>query len=55
LVLSALIGQVIAYRYTSFGYVPMQSYKLFGTIVLTLLILCIADKLCGLLFRRTAE
>ena len=53
LVLCALIAQVIAYRYTSFGYVPMQSYKLFGTIVMTLLLLYIADRLCGLLFRRT--
>ena len=54
LVLCALIAQVVAYRFTSFGYVPMQSYKLFGTIALTLLMLYIADKLCGLLFRRTA-
>lgn len=54
LVLCALIAQVIAYRYTSFGYVPMQSYKLFGTIALTILMLYVADKLCCLLFRRNA-
>lgn len=54
LVLCALIAQVVAYRFTSFGYVPMQSYKLFGTIALTILMLYVADKLCGLLFRRTA-
>mgnify|MGYP000559868483 CR=1 FL=1 len=54
LVLCALIAQVIAYRYTSFGYVPMQSYKLFGTIALTILMLYVADKLCCLFFRRNA-
>nr|WP_288358502.1 hypothetical protein [uncultured Pseudomonas sp.] len=54
LVLCALIAQVIAYRFTSFGYVPMQSYKLFGTIALMILVLYVADKLCGLLLRRTA-
>lgn len=54
LVLCALIAQVVAYRFTSFGYVPMQSYKLFGTIALTILMLYVADKLCGLVFRRTA-
>lgn len=54
LVLCALIAQVIAYRYTSFGYVPMQSYKLFGTIALTILIFYVADKLCDLFFRRSA-
>ncbi|PIA68276.1 hypothetical protein CDO35_14355 [Pseudomonas sediminis] len=53
MVLCALIAQVVAYRFTSFGYVPMQSYKLFGTIALTILMLYVADKLCGLLFRRT--
>jgi hypothetical protein len=54
LVLCALIAQVIAYRYTSFGYVPMQSYKLFGSIALTILILYVADKFFGLVFRRSA-
>lgn len=45
LILCALLAQVVAYRYTSFGYVPMQSYKLFGTVLLTVLLFFLADKL----------
>jgi len=44
LVLCALMAQVIAFRYTSFGYVPMQSYMLFGSIVLNVLILFGLDR-----------
>lgn len=36
LILSALIAQVVAYRYAHFGYVPAQSYLLFGSIFLTI-------------------
>ncbi len=43
LVLCALLAQVIAYRYASFGYVPAQSYLLFGTLVLNLFIIYYAD------------
>lgn len=53
LVLCALIAQVIAFRYTSFGYVPMQSYMLFGSIVLNVLILFFFDRL--LRFFHTSE
>lgn len=45
LVFCALIAQVIAFRYTSFGYVPMQSYLLFGSILLNVLILYFIDRL----------
>ena len=45
LILSALIAQVVAFRYASFGYVPKQSYLLFGTILLNVLIFYAADKL----------
>lgn len=45
LVFCALIAQVIAFRYTSFGYVPAQSYMLFGSILLNVLILFFADRL----------
>ena len=45
LVFCALIAQVIAFRYTSFGYVPLQSYMLFGSILLNVLILFFFDKL----------
>ena len=42
LILCALMSEVIAYRYVSFGYVPGQSYLLFGTIFLnTFIIYCI--------------
>lgn len=47
LVLCALIAQVIAFRYTSFGYVPMQSYLLFGAISLNVLILYWLNKILG--------
>jgi hypothetical protein len=38
LILCSLIAEVVAYRFASFGYVPIQSYLLFGTIFLNLLI-----------------
>ena len=38
MVLAALIGQVIAFRYASFGYVPSQSYLLFGTLLVNVLL-----------------
>ena len=40
----ALIGQVIAYRYSHFGYVPSQSYLLFGSIILNIFIFYILNK-----------
>ena len=45
LIFCALIAQVIAFRYTSFGYVPMQSYLLIGSILLNILILYFSDRL----------
>ena len=36
LIFSALIGQVIAFRFIHFGYLPSQSYLLFGSIFLTI-------------------
>lgn len=42
-VLCSLFAQVIAYRYASFGYVPRQSFLLFGTLVLNGLIVLAAD------------
>lgn len=41
LILCALIGQVIAFRFASFGYVPRQSYLLFGTIVLNIILIAL--------------
>lgn len=45
LILCALLAQVVAFRFASFGYVPKQSYLLFGTILLNILIIYLADKL----------
>jgi hypothetical protein len=42
-VLCSLFAQVIAYRFLSFGYVPGQSYLLFGTLALNILVICAAD------------
>ena len=44
-ILCSLFAQVIAFRYASFGYVPGQSYLLFGTLVLNGLIIFMADDL----------
>lgn len=44
-ILSSLVAQVIAYRYAHFGYVPAQSYLLFGTLVLNVAILFAADRI----------
>ena len=55
LVLCALIAQVVAFRYTSFGYVPMQSYLLFGSVFLNLLILFFFDRLARVFARPELE
>lgn len=44
-ILCSLIAQVVAYRFAHFGYVPAQSYLLFGTVALNILILFAADQL----------
>jgi hypothetical protein len=43
-ILCSLFAQVIAFRFASFGYVPKQSYLLFGTLVLNILIIFLANK-----------
>lgn len=42
-VLCSLLAQVVAFRYASFGYVPSQSYLLFGTLLLNVLIIAGVD------------
>lgn len=49
LILCSLLAQVVAFRFASFGYVPTQSYLLFGTLFLNVMILFGLDKI--LLFR----
>lgn len=53
LILCALIAQVIAFRYASFGYVPKQSYLLFGAILLNVLIFYVADKFLARFYRKS--
>jgi hypothetical protein len=43
-ILCSLIGQVIAYRFSCFGYVPSQSYLLFGTLLMNVLIIFFAER-----------
>lgn len=52
LILTSLISQVVAFRFSSFGYVPQQSYLLFGTILLSIFIIFFADKFFSFLQRR---
>jgi len=44
IVLCALLAQVVVSRYAHFGYVPAQSYLLFGALYLNLLIIYFSDK-----------
>ncbi len=45
LVLCALMAQVMAYRYSSFGYVPSQSYLLFGSIILNVILIWFVNRI----------
>ena len=45
LILCALIGQVIAFRLVSFGYVPNQSYLYFGTLVMNLFLIAVLERM----------
>lgn len=40
LLFCAVVGQVIAFRFASFGYVPAQSYLLLGALVGNILLIC---------------
>ena len=48
IILCALLAQVVAYRYAHFGYVPAQSYLLFGALFLNIFIIYATDKLLAL-------
>jgi hypothetical protein len=50
LILCSLLGQVVAYRYTHFGYAPAQSYLLFGTIALNIALIYLLEKLLQRMF-----
>lgn len=55
LILCSLLAQVIAFRLASFGYVPMQSYLLFGTLFLNILIIYGADKMLCMIGNRNSR
>jgi hypothetical protein len=46
-ILCSLLAQVVAYRLTSFGYVPAQSYLLLGALFLNLLLIYFSEKCIG--------
>lgn len=52
-ILCALISQVVAYRYMHFGYVPGQSYLLFGAIFLNCTFIYLANKALLLKYNKT--
>ncbi|WP_127717851.1 hypothetical protein [Halobacteriovorax sp. HLS] len=45
LFMSSLVGQIVAYRFSHFGYVPKQSYLLFGTLLANMLIVFVLLRL----------
>lgn len=55
IILCALMGQVVAYRYAHFGYVPAQSYLLFGSLFLNVLIIYFFDKFLYYRNRKTNQ
>jgi len=44
IILCSLLGEVVAYRYAHFGYVPAQSYLLFGSIFLSVFLIYLLEK-----------
>lgn len=52
IILCALIAQVVAYRYSSFGYVPAQSYLLFGSIFLNIILIYLVNKILASWYQR---
>ncbi len=53
IMLCALLAQVVSSRYVHFGYAPNQSYLLFGSLFLNVLIIYIIDKLLQRLNRKS--
>lgn len=51
MVFAALIGQVVVFRITNFGYVPGQSYLLFGSIILNVLMIFALERLLRLKYK----
>ncbi len=51
-VLTSLLSQIVAFRFTHFGYVPSQSYQLFGTLIITIGLFYITDKTLMIIYRK---
>lgn len=54
-ILCSLFAQVVAFRFASFGYVPLQSYLLFGSLLLNIVALAAADRLLSLPRQRRGD
>ena len=55
LIFSSLIGQIIAFRFIHFGYLPHQTYLLFSAIFLSILMIYILNKLVDILNKNIYE
>lgn len=55
LILCALLSQVVAYRFAHFGYVPKQSYLLFGALYLNLFLIYFFNKFLFTWYHRKNE
>lgn len=55
LILCALLSQVVAYRFAHFGYMPKQSYLLFGSLILNVLIIAIGNQILVWWYRRKGD
>lgn len=54
LILVSLMSQVVAYRFSNFGYVPSQSYLLFFTIFANILFIYMMNKYILILFKKSS-
>jgi hypothetical protein len=52
LILCSLLAQVVAFRFASFGYVPQQSYLLFGAIFLNIGLIYLFNRLLSIWYER---
>ncbi|WP_152184247.1 hypothetical protein [Sulfurimonas indica] len=50
-IIASLFGEVMAYRFTHFGYVPAQSYLLFGTIIANIIIIYLMQKFFNRIYK----
>lgn len=53
MIFSALIAQVMVFRLSNFGYVPSQSYLLFGTVLLNIFLIFGANKILGMISKNS--